>query len=494
MKILKNLSLFALLVLALGLIGQEDANAQRVKKGKSKKDKKKKTEEVIEAPVIEKPWATKENPNGCLMYGEDSIKAIQSYSLYRTSFKADNVEEALPHWEYVYNNAPGLREQTYKDGEQMYKGLFEKEADETKKRAYFDKLMEIYDNRAICWGKSDYLTGKKGLAFAKYYPDGNEEKVFDLLEKAIDNGGENTSYTVLQPLFLRAMKRYTAKTINAEELEETYEKIINVAEHNAANNEKKGPKYQSVLDGIAPLYEKVIAAEEAKAFAAADKEERDAVRDCASAKSYYGTKYQADPNDEVTMQKYYRSLRRFRCTSDPDFLNITIKLNERSPSSAKLKYIASSYQAQGNYTEAENYYNQAMSMETDNRKKADIKMKLAYLYTYKVKNTSKGASYAREAADLRPDWGDPWILIGNIYAGKASSCGGFDGRACIWAAMDMWGKAKRVDPASSNKAQESINRFYSSMPDKKTSFGMGLSAGSSYTVKCLGVTTSVRYP
>jgi len=486
MNIVKKGS-FALMIALIGFMISPDVMAQKVKKQKKKK---KKVEEVVEPVEMPTPWVTKENKNGCLMYGADSAKAVQSISLYRESFKQDNYTEAMPHWEYVYNNAPGLREQTYKDGETMFRKLFEDESDEAKKAELFDKLMEIYDNRAICWGKSDYLSGKKGLLYAQYYPDGNDPIILDFLEKSIDNGGNETSYTVLYPFFVRVVNGYVNKEYNGEQVEEVYDKVKAIADYNVANNEAKSAKFQAQLDKIEPLYEKIIAAEDAKETL----ELANSVNDCATAKSYYGTKYRENPSDQQAMVKYYSVLKKFRCTGDSDFLEVAIKVNEIEPTAGKTKYIASAYQKKGDYTQAESFFNKAYEMATTPKDKADIKMKLAYMYAYKVKNTGKAIGFAREAAAARSNWGDPWILIGNIYAGTASSCGGFDGRACIWAAMDMWGKAKRVDPASSNKAQDSINKFYSSMPAKKDCFGMGLNPGDSYTVKCLGVTTSVRWP
>ncbi len=478
---LKKMGLLALLLAFLFVAFDADVMAQKSKKKKPKKAKKEKIEEVMEMPKEEKPWATKENKNGCLMYGEDSVKAVQSISLYRSVFKNGDYQSCLNDWTYVYENAPGLREQTFKDGEQIYKKFFEDATDPTEKKKNFDKLMEIYDQRAICWGKSAFLTGKKGLAYAKYYPE-EKAKIQDFLSKAIDNGGNETSYTVLKPYFQMMAKKYAAKEIKGEEIQEIYDKIISIAQHNVENNEKKKDKFQKVIDDIQPIYSKI-----------ADKEEKDGVSDCASAKEYYGVKYAENPNDPVVLAKYYRALTKFRCTADPVFLDVAIKFNEMEPSAGKCKFIARSYKKSEDYVNAEMFYNKAIELETNNAKKAEIKMEVTNMYAYNKKDKSTALKMAREVAELRPDWGAPWILIGNIYAGRARNCEGFDARMAVCVAMDMWGKAKRVDPASANKAQESMNKYYGSLPEKKELFQRGLSVGSSYTVPCLGVTTTVRH-
>ena len=478
----KNLGLLVMLMALLFVAFDADVMAQKAKKKKTKKNKKEKVEEVMEMPKEEKPWATKENKNGCLMYGEDSVKAVQSISLYRSVFKQgkESYETCLADWKYVYENAPGLREQTFKDGEQIYKHFFEQATDDATKKKHFDKIIEIYDQRSICWGKSNFLTGKKGLAYAKYYPE-EKEKIYDILGKAIDNGENETSYTVLKPYFQLLVKKYTTKEVTGEEVEEAFEKIRTICEHNIANNEEKKAKYQKVLDDLTPTYEKIL-----------DKEEKDGVSDCATAKEYYGGKFKENPNDPVTLAKYYRSLTKFRCTDDPVFLEVATKFNEQEPSAGKCKFIARSYKKKEDYAQAESFYNKAIDLETDNAKKAQIKMEVANMYAYKKNDKTTALKIAREITQLRPDWGEPWILIGNIYAGRASSCGGFDGRMAISAAIDQWYKAKRVDPASASKAQKSIDKYYGNLPEKKEVFQRNLSAGASYTVPCLGVTTTIR--
>ena len=64
------------------------------------------------------------NAQSCATWGsgEDSIKALQEYSLYREYYKAQKTQkdkdysEVIEHWRYVYNNAPGARLSPFVDG------------------------------------------------------------------------------------------------------------------------------------------------------------------------------------------------------------------------------------------------------------------------------------------------------------------------------------------------------------------------------------------
>jgi len=487
MNFLKNTSVFAIILMLCMVTLDSDVYAQKVRKKtstkKSKKDKKKKDAEPAE-PEEDPAWKTKENEFGCLVYGEDSIKTLQSFSLYREDFKNKNYQGAFPNWEYMYKNSPGFREQTFKDGEQMYKAWFEKETDEVKKKEHFENLMSLYDERAICWGKSAFTIGKKGLRYAEYYPE-EEDKIFDYLNKSVENGGNDTDYPVIARYFKMIVDKYQAKEIPLEDLEEAYAQIKEITEYNIENNEKKADKYESIFENLSGAYDKLTT----KATVST----RPDINTCQQAKEYYGGKYKENPTDKIAIQNYYASMIKFRCTDDPEFLAIAQKYNEMEPSASKTKFIATSYMKNGDYANAETYYNKAIEMETNPAKKASMKMSLANMYNFKMKQRSKARAAAKEASALRPDWGDPWILIGKIYAAQASSaCSGFDGRAAIWVAMDNWSKAKRVDPSSADKAQAMINKYAGSTPDKKSIFQRGISKGSSYTIPCLGVSTTVR--
>ena len=56
-------------------------------------------------------------------------------------------------------------------------------------------------------------------------------------------------------------------------------------------------------------------------------------------------------------------------------------------------------------------------------------------------------TYALEALQLRPDWGDPLILIGDIYAAENDAFDDdFERSTVYWAAVDKFIQAKSIDP------------------------------------------------
>ena len=88
----------------------------------------------------------------------------------QTSAKAENYKEALTPWQEVYKNCPGASINTYIYGPKIFKALYATETNETKKKEYLDRILEVYDTRL------------------KYFPDGKGSalayKTYDYLEMA----------------------------------------------------------------------------------------------------------------------------------------------------------------------------------------------------------------------------------------------------------------------------------------------------------------------
>ncbi|MGB1248266.1 MAG: hypothetical protein ACPG4Z_05230, partial [Chitinophagales bacterium] len=109
---------------------------------------------------------------------------------------------------------------------------------------------------------------------------------------------------------------------------------------------------------------------------------------------------------------------------------------------------------------------------------------------------STSRSYAYKAAELKTGWGAPYVLIGRLYASSGSRCGegtGWDSQVVVWAAIDMWNKAKSIDAGVATEAQNLINQYYAYMPTKSEIFMRNLNVGNSYSVPCwIGATTTIR--
>jgi len=451
--------------------------------------KNKKTTE--EAPPPPPPPAEKTtNAMGCEKYGADRQKTLENVSLFTEFYKQKDYVSAIPYWRYVFANAPGLQQNTYIRGEVMYKKLIEGAETDEAKQGYIDTLFLILEGRERCFGGEGALAAKKGLYLRKYYDDRGEESQ-ELYQKAIDLEGNKVNYAILKPYFMDKYKKFRSEeqTIDRETFDAIYNQLKGVVDYNIENETKYFEKYKKYFyegdKSINALYQQVVEVDILKG-----------VSDCASAKEVFGTRYRENSNDITAIKNYYNALKKFDCTSDPEFLMILKKLYEVEPTADRALYIAKSFKKVENYAEAKTYYNIALEMETDNAKKSKIKFEQAMLARYKEKSYPEARRLAQEAADLQPGWGEPYLFIGEMYASSGKLCGpgtGWDSQVVVWVALDMWQKAKSVDPSVADKAQEKINKYYGYIPTVQDGFLRGVKNGDSYTVKCwIQRSTTVR--
>lgn len=471
--------LFVVLVLLMG-VAETGCLAQ--KKSKKKKKGKEVVEEVVEVVpevVIDK--------GPCSKTGPDLEKSKINISLYREHFKQKNYADALPNWRFVFNNAPGLRKKTFTDGEKMFLSMLKEATDEKMKSAYFDTIMIIYDKRAECWGEAGYIEGKKALM--EYVYNNDRVKAYELMQKSIDIADTDISYSIVEPYLGATKKKYDAKEISIDEFSERFETIGSICEYNMENNdsERAKEKFTKIWEKWSPVNDEIL---NVKIF--------QSMSNCDDAKSFYQTKIDENPNDATTYKRLRGAMKKFGCNSfsNPMYKMATSKLAELDPSAKVFKEIAREFYINKDYANASVYFEKALAATTDNSAKASILMNLAGIH-YRNKDFPSSRKACLEAASLRPGWGKPYMLIGTLYASSGKLCGpgtGWDSQVVVWAAMDMWAKAKEVDPDMKNEANKEIGKYRQYIPTTQEGFMRDVTAGQSYKIGCwIGRTTTARF-
>ena len=109
------------------------------------------------------------------------------------------------YWTYAYAEAPaadGKRADHFEDGIRFYEYFLSRTTDATAKAAYVDTIMQLYDERAKCYGEEDYIMGRKAFDYYYKYPDMAEEmEKYEMFKKAIDMGGEKRPVFYPEPLY-----------------------------------------------------------------------------------------------------------------------------------------------------------------------------------------------------------------------------------------------------------------------------------------------------
>jgi tetratricopeptide (TPR) repeat protein len=429
----------------------------------------------IAAPNIEGPiWGATE---------EDSIKGITNYSLYREYYKQDNFKAALPGWRYNFFKTPAARQTTHIDGINMFEE-FAKEAEGEAKEAFIDTLLAIYEVRMLTFGKTADLNMRKTFAWFSYRRDGNEEFVFELFNETVElfSTEEGSSINDISPALLYPWAAISViankkKLIEDEAVFDVYEVITEVSDYNMTNGNNVG-QYKGALDKVADFLDK------------------QGYLNCEKLTELATKQYNEGKDDPKSILKAYKTLRSARCFDAPIFMEVAEKAVKENPSPQLYRFISQKYMGNKSWDKAIENAKNAIELEEDNETKAQDLYNVAQYYQQKG-DFSSARTYAEKAADAKSGWGEPYILIGRLYASSGSRCGpgtGWDSQVVVWPAIDMWSKAKNVDPSVAAEAQKLINQYSQYMPSNSDVFMRpDVQVGASYTVGCwINRTTTIR--
>lgn len=408
--------------------------------------------------------------------GKDSIKSYQAYSLYREFFKQDNYKDALKHWRYVFINAPGLRQTTHVDGVKMYDELIKAEKDEAKKAALLDTLLYIYDVRTTCYKETGDILGRKALTMLDHgYDDG---KTFNTFKKAVKLSGNKSAYYVVQYYIYSAIKAKNADIITDEELLKIYGEIMDIIDYNINNNEKNKSRFENAAETVA------------------DAMSRTGLLNCENLRPVLQKQFDANPEDVNTWEKIYKQLYLAQCATDELFVKVATLLYNKEPDAEKARILALNMSNIKDYNSAIKYWKDAVSMVKENDKKGEYSLTIAKMYQ-NLGDYGSARTYANQAANFKSGWGDPYLLIGDLYRGSGKKCGpgtGFESQVVTWPAIDMYVKAKQVDASVSSVANRKIADSEKYMPTKEDGFFQGLKEGDTFKVGCwINASTVVRF-
>ncbi len=426
-------------------------------------------------------------------YGEDSVDCVQNLSLYRESYKqwkaskykSPAISHAMKHWHDVFKDCPRASENIYIDGIKMIDYYIKNTKDEARKEKLIDSLMLTYDTR-IKYFPNHYKThksqvgnilGRKGVDLYKRRPSAYIEANAILkesieLDKAKAKGPVYVYY--FRSVTKMAMKgdTDTAAVVDAYDILSDYIDK-NLKYYDEKNDEIRFNQWVNIQGNIENTFEP---------FA-----------QCPDLVRIYQQKYDADPENLDLLKKIVKLLDKKKCVEDPLYFETTVSLYDLEPSPESAYLIGKLYLKEGRYTEAIPYMEAATEMD-DIDKVDDAYIFLAQTFRA-LDNFPKARSMARRAAEANPEWGEPYMFIGDLYAMSAKDCGDNDvtKKVAYWAAVDQYAKAKRVDPELTDAANKKINIYRAYFPQGELLFFYDLKEGDKYTVGCwINETTTIR--
>ncbi len=449
---------------------------------------------VVTAPVEEvKPKY--EGP--CATFADitprEKDEAETAYVLYKDFLRAKDFDESYKYWQRAMELAPksnGKIYYQYDDGLKIYKHFHDSAEDPAKKEEWAKKAMSLYDQRMECFGDEEYLSGR--MAFDMYYNYKeyfSNDKIYELFKKAIDGQGLETGYFVVNPFTKLLVEKLFADEITQEEGSLYANKLLDIIKNgNEKCEEYKNCDAWTIINGYSPA--RLEGLEGYKGF-----------YDCEYYTERYHQEFLDNPEDCETIIGVYAKLKHGGCGEDNEVFQevkaarTALCLKQQVVEVGPLRKAYDAY-GEGQFAEAVDFFKEYVNGSDDPEKRAKYNLLIAKLYYRDLKNFQLARKFALAAAADKPNWGEPYILVGKLYASSGPLCGpgtGWDSQIVTWPAIDKWQYAKKVDPSSAGEANKLINTYRRYMPKKEDIFFRKIKAGDSFRVNCwIGENTRVR--
>ncbi|MFK7935152.1 MAG: hypothetical protein AB8G22_16690 [Saprospiraceae bacterium] len=420
-------------------------------------------------------------------------QAEEAHVLYRQFVKAEDYDQAFEHWKKAYELAPaadGGRSFHYSDGRKIYKAFLAKETDEEKKKEYKDTILKLYDQQAECYPEeAAFALGRKG--FDMFYTlNSLYSENLAVLEQAMETGGNDIEYIVMDPAARIVVYQFKNELIDAEKARALNLKMNEIADYNVENNEKYGTQWKTAQEAMNGLFVEI----------------EDQIFDCDYFKNKLLPKYKENPEDMDVIKFVYNKLKQQNCdAADVDLMELKTKYETKAAAINAAKQaefeannpgvMANKMYKAGDYPGAIAKYKEAIATETDTQKQASYYYSIASIQFRKLKSYGAAKQSALKAVTLRNNWGEPYMLIGDMYATSSRNCGdAWQQRLAVLAAMEKYSYAKSIDSSVTDDANKSLGRYRSSLPSKEEGFMRKVKEGQRVKVKCwIGETVKVRY-
>jgi len=398
--------------------------------------------------------------------GEDSVSCIRNISLYSEFFKHDNFKDAIVPWREIFQNCPVSRESMYANGVTMYKAFIEGEKDPVKRAALSDTIMMIYDQRIKYFGGEGNVLGRKGVDILRYRREDGMQYIkegYDCLKKSIEIEKGKSSPVVLTTFVSASISLYLKDLITNEQVVMDYLIAADILEKEMAT--RPSPRTKQVKDAIDQNIR------ESKALS------------CELIVKIFKPKFEANQNDPEFLKIVSGFLSDANCESDKLFAEVSEKLYAVEPSPLAAYKLARVFLQRKEYEKSAKYYKEAAESATVADDKANYYYELAYVYNSHLSKPELAASSVMEALQLKPNWGDAYILLGSVYGSAGNYFDDpFAKKTVYWVAVDMFQKAKSVDPTVAEKANTAISDYSSYFPSVEDVFFHSLQEGQSYSV------------
>ena len=389
-------------------------------------------------------------------------------SISHEAVRAGNFKDAYLPWKEVLKACPTLKFYTFNDGIKILTAFLNeiKDRNSADYKKYFDELMEVYDLRMQYTPNFQHLKGtptvgdtkgSKAISYIAYAPNLDVNQAYAWLKESIEAEKEGSKSPILHYFLDMSLNKLKADPNHKEQFIQDYltdSEYVDAAIA-AENDPAKKQALQQVKDNLVAMFI------------------NSGTADCESLQSIYGPKVEANQTDSAYLKKAIAVMKMMKCTE-----------------SEACGYMA---YKKGDFDTAIKYFDEALSLESDSEKKAQ----LCYIVAaslFNSKKLSQARSYLQKAIGFKENFGDAYILLAQLYASSPNWNDESALNKCTYfVVIDKLQRAKAVDPSVADKANELISTYARYTPKAEDLFMLGIKAGDRVTIGgWIGESTTVR--
>ena len=409
-------------------------------------------------------------------------------SISHEAVRAGNFKDAYLPWKEVLKACPTLKFYTFNDGIKILTAFLNeiKDRNSADYNKYFDELMEVYDLRMQYTPNFQHLKGtptvgdtkgSKAISYIAYAPNLDVNQAYAWLKESIEAEKEGSKSPILHYFLDMSLNKLKADPNHKEQFIQDYltdSEYVDAAIA-AENDPAKKQALQQVKDNLVAMFI------------------NSGTADCESLQSIYGPKVEANQTDSAYLKKAIAVMKMMKCTESEAYFQASYymyKINPTADAATGCGYMA---YKKGDFDTAIKYFDEALSLESDSEKKAQ----LCYIVAaslFNSKKLSQARSYLQKAIGFKENFGDAYILLAQLYASSPNWNDESALNKCTYfVVIDKLQRAKAVDPSVADKANELISTYARYTPKAEDLFMLGIKAGDRVTIGgWIGESTTVR--
>ena len=425
-------------------------------------------------------------------HGQDSIDCLENISLYNEYLKTKNYNDAYTYWKRVFADAPVAQHSIYTNGVAILKQLAAGTKDMALRKGYADTLMMVYDQQLQYLDKLNllrqnpwtdfFVKGEKAHTYITYYPRMDNNKAYEMLKEAIDLGKDRNQYYIIGDFMKISANKCKADTTHREQFVQDYllsaELIATIADK-VQNAATPNPK---LVEAVNTTKENIDAYFIGSGAA-----------DCQQLEAIYGPKVEENKENLDYLKKVVGVMHMLKCTESDVYFAASEYAHAIAPTAESAVGCAHRYLKRDDMDKALAFFEEAISLDSSDVKKADHYYTMASIYSAK-NQYSKARSLCNQSLSLNPNKGENYILIARMYAQSTKwSDEQLKNQCTYFLVIDKLNQAKRVSPELAEEVNKQIATYKQHTPEAADLFMLGLKQGDAIKIEgWINETTTIR--